>query len=268
MSDETKCPREDGTCAHCLRAEVTRLRAEAEGWKTCAADMSRGMEFYRGLVTRVGEGFGVEARTSDDGSVQDSVLALKVPELVDNLRAELETTRDAEASLTARLARVVRAVGEPGPCWRCGRSCDGTVTRRECTRCWDMSAAPDVTFAPPVPPGTECVRCGRDANCIDGDGVPTCIPQCAPDVPEDAAVASRRPAPGEQGHHAALDMSADVPEDVREMLGQHGHVELRWFVPGMLTVTWEREGADDPCTESHSTLTAVWDAIRAHERGR
>jgi hypothetical protein len=42
-------------------------------------------EFYRGIVTQIGELLGPEAKTSDDGSVQLDVLALKVPELVKKL---------------------------------------------------------------------------------------------------------------------------------------------------------------------------------------
>lgn len=47
-----------------------------------AAEMHRNCEFYQGLVTQIGEMFGVAAHTCDDGSISDSVLALKVPELV------------------------------------------------------------------------------------------------------------------------------------------------------------------------------------------
>jgi hypothetical protein len=51
-------------------------------WLDVAAQESRNRDFYRGIVCQVGEMFGDDAKTSDDGSLQDSVLALKVPELV------------------------------------------------------------------------------------------------------------------------------------------------------------------------------------------
>jgi hypothetical protein len=42
----------------------------------------RNAEFYHGIVTQIGELFGCEAKTSDDGTVQEDVLALKVKPLV------------------------------------------------------------------------------------------------------------------------------------------------------------------------------------------
>lgn len=51
-------------------------------WYDTSLQYARDMEFYRGLVTEIGEMFGDEAKTADDGSLQDSVLALKVPRLV------------------------------------------------------------------------------------------------------------------------------------------------------------------------------------------
>ncbi len=61
---------------------------EAEAWMETAAMHHRNEEFYRGIVCQIGEMFGMVARTSDDGSVQEDVLALKVPELVARLIAE------------------------------------------------------------------------------------------------------------------------------------------------------------------------------------
>lgn len=55
-------------------------------WRETAAMFSRNQEFYQGITTQIGEIIGPEARTSDDGSVQDSVLALKLPELVKGLK--------------------------------------------------------------------------------------------------------------------------------------------------------------------------------------
>jgi len=51
-------------------------------WMDSAAMFSRNADFYRGIVVQIGEMFGDAAKTSDDGSLQHSVLALKVPGLV------------------------------------------------------------------------------------------------------------------------------------------------------------------------------------------
>ena len=68
--------------ARLLLAELDATRAEAANWKETAAQYARNEEFYRDIVEQIGEMFGEAARTSDDGSIQDSVLALKVPALV------------------------------------------------------------------------------------------------------------------------------------------------------------------------------------------
>jgi len=51
-------------------------------WREMAREYSNSSDFYRGIVVQIGEMFGEAARTSDDGSIQSDVLALKVPELV------------------------------------------------------------------------------------------------------------------------------------------------------------------------------------------
>lgn len=60
------------------------------GWRDTAAMMSRNADFYQGIVIQVGEILGVEAYTANDGTVGDSVLALKVPELVKKLKEKNE----------------------------------------------------------------------------------------------------------------------------------------------------------------------------------
>jgi hypothetical protein len=61
-------------------AEVVARKIQA--WLETAMYFQRGSDFYQGIVRQVGELFGEAAKTSDDGSVQSDVLALKVPELV------------------------------------------------------------------------------------------------------------------------------------------------------------------------------------------
>lgn len=69
-----------------LRAEIERLRAEVEAWQKTAAEFHRGMEYYRGLLDKIGETIGDEAYVADDGSVSDDVLRAKVPEIIERLR--------------------------------------------------------------------------------------------------------------------------------------------------------------------------------------
>lgn len=56
--------------------------AERNAWVTSAMQFSRNEEYYRGLLDQIGEAIGPDAYTADDGSVSDSVLRAKLPELV------------------------------------------------------------------------------------------------------------------------------------------------------------------------------------------
>ena len=76
-----------------LRAENERLKQQCDNWTETAKHYADGCEFYRGIIQDIGEKLGRPAYTSDDGSVQDDVLALHMPELVDALRAEVERLR-------------------------------------------------------------------------------------------------------------------------------------------------------------------------------
>lgn len=73
--DETKHIEMDVALAE---AVATRIAT----WMDSAAQFSRNEAFYHGIVTQIGEMFGDAAKTSDDGSIQQDVLALRVPELV------------------------------------------------------------------------------------------------------------------------------------------------------------------------------------------
>lgn len=69
---------------------ITRLRAELaerDNWKRTASAYANDAAFYQGVVRQIGEMFGDAAKTSDDGTLQQDVLALKVPELVADLKA-------------------------------------------------------------------------------------------------------------------------------------------------------------------------------------
>lgn len=69
-----------------LLKKLLKLRDLTVGWIDSAAMFQRNSDYYRGLVVEIGELFGEEAKTSDDGSVQDGVLCAKVPELVKKYR--------------------------------------------------------------------------------------------------------------------------------------------------------------------------------------
>lgn len=77
-----------------LRMAVEALRDEvplsermgldpADPWEESAKQFSRDVDFYRSIVTRIGELYGDAAKRRDDGTMSQDVLALAVPELVE-----------------------------------------------------------------------------------------------------------------------------------------------------------------------------------------
>lgn len=56
-----------------------------DAWFDAARRECNNTAFYHDLVKEIGEMFGIIARISNDGSLQESVLALKVPDLVRSL---------------------------------------------------------------------------------------------------------------------------------------------------------------------------------------
>jgi hypothetical protein len=75
---------------------------ERNGWLEAAAMHSRNETWLRGLLVQSGGPFGDAAKTSDDGSVQQDVLLLRVPELVAEMRVELQRLQAENAALRAR----------------------------------------------------------------------------------------------------------------------------------------------------------------------
>lgn len=59
--------------------------AAIENWKETAALYGKNADYYKELLDEIGENLGIAAYVSDDGSVQDSVLIEKLPELVKNV---------------------------------------------------------------------------------------------------------------------------------------------------------------------------------------
>jgi hypothetical protein len=77
----------------------------AEGWHSVAKEMSDGLEYYRGLLDKMAPYLGEKAFICDDGSVSDSPLRAKFPELV---LAEVSDNASLKAELTEARAEVKR----------------------------------------------------------------------------------------------------------------------------------------------------------------
>lgn len=88
------------TAAQCWTQEETKgivmdvrlasaFQNSLEFWIRTALEFSDNADFYRSIVRQTGQLLGPEAKISDDGSVQQDVLALKVPELVKKLKDDI-----------------------------------------------------------------------------------------------------------------------------------------------------------------------------------
>lgn len=92
--DNPKCLSHGAGSMWEIRQERNHLLVERDAWIETARLHSKNEEFYRGLVRDIGEQFGKSAYTSDDGSVQQDVLCLKVPALVRQARVALAAALD------------------------------------------------------------------------------------------------------------------------------------------------------------------------------
>jgi len=72
-----------------------RAEQERDNWKHTAEQHCRNEQFYRGIIDEIGALFGDAAKTSDDGTIQDHVLALRVPELVRAAVMDRDSARPA-----------------------------------------------------------------------------------------------------------------------------------------------------------------------------
>lgn len=70
----------DGLAAR--TSDLSSALRKAVMWKDEAARQQRNVEYYRDTVVKIGELFGSLAYISDDGTVNDTVLCAKVPDLV------------------------------------------------------------------------------------------------------------------------------------------------------------------------------------------
>jgi len=85
-------------------AALRELKRERDNWIETAEQFARNADFYRGIVVQIGDMFGEAAKTSDDGTVQDSVLSLVVPELVERLKRERDALKAENERLRSNLA--------------------------------------------------------------------------------------------------------------------------------------------------------------------
>ena len=98
------CDKEtSGTSMDHVLAEAVAKRIAA--WMDTSAQESRNTNFYRTLIRLTGDVIGPKSRVADDGSIQDDVIALKVPSLVEKLKEELQKADERITVLSARLER-------------------------------------------------------------------------------------------------------------------------------------------------------------------
>ena len=75
--------------------KITQVLAN---WIESYAQERDNCEFHHNIVIQIGEMFGQAAKTSDDGSIQEDVLALKVPELVEALIKDTKEYKNVKNS--------------------------------------------------------------------------------------------------------------------------------------------------------------------------
>lgn len=81
--DCTSAERNDGLAVHFIEVDEDITSEDtSKNWMEVAGLESRGSMYYQSLLDDIGEMLGIAAYTSDGGSIQDSVLRAKVPELV------------------------------------------------------------------------------------------------------------------------------------------------------------------------------------------
>ena len=63
-------------------------------WMITTASHLSNEEFYRDILDKCAEAIGLEAYTSDDGSIQHSPIRLKIPELIQSLKQEIQELKE------------------------------------------------------------------------------------------------------------------------------------------------------------------------------
>jgi len=85
-----------------VAARLAERDGLAKAWEETAAQHCRNEFFYRGLLDQIAVHLGPNVYVSDDGSIQDSPLRLKIPEMVADLRAKLEAAEKELAGIHQR----------------------------------------------------------------------------------------------------------------------------------------------------------------------
>ncbi len=74
---------------------IEELERERDNYMESARLFSKNTDYYTGLLDKIAKNFGKDAFISDDGSVQDSPLRAKMPQLVKHQTAEIKRLRGA-----------------------------------------------------------------------------------------------------------------------------------------------------------------------------
>jgi len=109
-----------------LEQRVAESKQRELNWTECAAEYARGSDFYQGLLDQCATHLGPNVYVADDGSIQDSPLRLKIPEMVQALTQRIATLEAAQTwvPVSERLPEVpndgcrflvVRKIGDYAP---------------------------------------------------------------------------------------------------------------------------------------------------------
>lgn len=82
-----------------IKDYVSSLKSQVKAWTETARQHAKNESFYRDIINKIGAHFGDAAKRSDDGSLQEDVLALKVEPLVAQLRERIHAYEEAVAKL-------------------------------------------------------------------------------------------------------------------------------------------------------------------------
>jgi hypothetical protein len=77
-------------CLAVAKKERRLAMAQAQAWEDTAIQSAHNRDYYRKLVEKIGDMIGSLAYIADDGTLGDSVLCAKVPELVERALRRLE----------------------------------------------------------------------------------------------------------------------------------------------------------------------------------
>lgn len=89
--------------------------AERNAWVESAAQFSRNEDYYRGLLDQIAVSIDPEAYTADDGSVYDTPVRAKLPELIGHRTAALQSIEgivEAAEAVLGKLDELRPTLGE------------------------------------------------------------------------------------------------------------------------------------------------------------